>query len=164
MTAAAPCADAGSARDDRRASSRRTTPVAPVDEQPLQYADFSEWQNQLAVADDEEAEAGRQFWSEAAPGATTVVPFIRRVAPAATGTVPVTLPVETPGLESVARAHGTSLASLIFAAWVIVLWKLNDGDKVVVASLSARRLHQSSRRLSARSRGRYHSGRASATN
>src|SRR5262249_49066781 len=38
-------------------------------------------------------------------------------------------------------AHGTSLASLILAAWVVVLWKLNEGDDVVVASLSARRLH-----------------------
>jgi len=140
VTAAAPCVDAGALATIAGELAAQYAGRA-VDEQPLQYADFSEWQNQLAVADDEDAEAGRQFWSDAAPAATTVVPFIRRVAPAATETVPVTLPVETPGLESVARAHGTSLASLIFAAWVVVLWKLNDGDNVVVASLSARRLH-----------------------
>jgi amino acid adenylation domain-containing protein len=140
VTAAAPCVDAGAlaaiaAELEPHYAGRAT------DEQPLQYADFSEWQNQLAVADDEEAAAGRQFWTEAAADAATIVPFMRRVAPAATETVPVTLPVETSGLESVADAHGTSLASLIFAAWVTVLWKLNDGDEVVVASLSARRLH-----------------------
>jgi amino acid adenylation domain-containing protein len=136
VTAAAPCVDAG-ALATIAAELAAQYAVRAVDQQPLQYADFSEWQNQLAVADDEDAEAGRQFWSDAAPGATTAVPFMRRVTPAATETVPVMLP----GLESVAYAHGTSLASLVFAAWVVVLWKLNEGDDVVVASLSPRRLH-----------------------
>jgi amino acid adenylation domain-containing protein len=128
VTAAAPCVDAG-ALATIAAELGAQYAGGTVDEQPLQYADFSEWQNQLAVSDDEDAEAGRQFWSEAALGETTTVPFMRAVAPTATETVPVTLPAGMPGLESV------------FAAWVVVLWKLNDGDDVVVASLSARRLH-----------------------
>jgi amino acid adenylation domain-containing protein len=129
VTAAAPCVDAG-ALATIAAELAAQYAGRPVDQQPLQYADFSEWQNQLAVADDEDAEAGRQFWSEAAPGALTIVPFMHKVAPAATETVPVALPVEAPGLES------------IFAAWMVVLWKLNDGGDVVVGSLSARRFHQ----------------------
>jgi amino acid adenylation domain-containing protein len=128
VTASAPCVDAGTlatiATELAAHYAGRST-----DQQPLQYADFSEWQNQLAVSDDEDAAAGKQFWSDAAPGAPIGVPFMRRVSPAATETVPVTLPVAAPGLES------------IFAAWAIALWKLNGEDDVVVASLSARRLH-----------------------
>src|SRR2546423_11893699 len=109
---AAPCVDAG-ALATIAAELEAQYAGRPVDQQPLQYADFSEWQNQLAVADDEDAEAGRQFWSEAAPGPTTVVPFMPPAAPAATVAVPVTPPVEAPRPGSVGGAPGTSLASLI---------------------------------------------------
>jgi len=137
VTAAAPTADAG-ALATIAAELAALYAGRAVEEQPLQYADFSEWQNQLAVDDDETAKAGRQFWSEAAPGATTSVPFLRRVTPVATETVPVETPV---GLDAAAGSLGISPASLVFAAWVAVLWRLNGNDDVVVASLPARRLH-----------------------
>ena len=140
LTVAAPCADGGSLATIAAELAAHYA-GAPVLEEPLQYADFAEWQNHLAVSDDEEADAGRQFWSEAAVEAATAVPFLRRVAPAATETVDVMLPVRTPGLDMVARAHGTSVTSLVQAAWAVVLWKLSGEDDIVLGSVSGRRLH-----------------------
>src|SRR5207244_1425896 len=112
---------------------------ASVAEQPLQYADFAEWQNQIAVSDDEDAEAGRQFWSELTAEPVATVPFLRRVAPGATATVEVDLPALD--FEAVARANGVSRTSLLQAAWAVVLGKLGGEKTFVVPSAPARRLH-----------------------
>src|SRR5207244_6610842 len=83
-------------------------------------------------------EAGRQFWSELGGEAVATVPFLRRVAPAATATVEVDLPLD---LEAVARANGVSTTSLLRAAWAAVLGKLGGEEAFVIASAPARRLH-----------------------
>lgn len=138
LTVAAPCIDGGSL-GTLAAELTALYGGAAVAEQPLQYADFAEWQNQIAFSDDEDAEAGRQFWSELGGATLATVPFLRRVAPSVTTTVEVQLPASD--LESVARAHGASITSLLQAAWAVVLGKLGGDEELLVASAPARRLH-----------------------
>ena len=89
--------------------------------EPLQYADFSEWQNTLLESADEDAQAGKAFWtkraSEDLPPLT--LPFARKAA-RHTNWKPesVTLslaPATGPGLDALAKAHGTTPAAILFA-------------------------------------------------
>ena len=141
LSIAAPCADGGSlativaelaAQYDGR----------PSAQDPLQYADFAEWQNHLVATDDEEAEAGRQFWLEEGGAAHTLLPFMRPVPPEATETVDVPAAVDLPALlEALARDNGTTPTALVQAVWAIVLWKVTGENDVVFGSMSSRRLH-----------------------
>ena len=64
LTAAPPCADAGSLITIASQLAAEYVGEAGPDE-PLQYADFAEWQHQLSTSEDEDAAAGREFWSTA---------------------------------------------------------------------------------------------------
>src|SRR5207248_4877263 len=51
--------------------------AAPQGPDPLQYADYSEWHNDLQLKDDEESQAGKEFWHKQNLGAIPplVLPF-----------------------------------------------------------------------------------------
>ena len=111
----------------------------PIAEQPLQYADFAEWQNHLGSAEDEDADAGRQFWLETAGATPAQLPFMRRAVPELTETAEVEL--DAVALSAAGKGYGVSAAALVNAAWHVVLWKASGEDAVVVSSLTAQRIH-----------------------
>ena len=137
LAIASPCADGGSLVTIVRELAAHYA-GDPVAEQPLQYADFAEWQNQLGSADDENADAGRQFWLEAA-GTPSRLPFMRAAAPEATETAEVELDVAA--LSAAGEDYGVSAAALVQAAWHVVLWKTTGEDEVVVSTLTGQRAH-----------------------
>jgi amino acid adenylation domain-containing protein len=141
LAVAPPCADGGSLITIVRelATQYAGTPAAV---EPLQYADFAEWQHHLGSPDDDDGEAGRQFWLEGRAGAPTLLPFMRPAAPTTPKTVDVPLSAATEAsLAEAAREYGATAAALVQAAWHIVLWKLTGEDQVVVATVPVNRAH-----------------------
>ena len=142
ITVAAVCADAASLQTIVRELAQHYG-RGQVAEEPLQYADFSEWQNQLLAADDEEAEAAKEFWSENSGGSSPPVPFLRRTAtphPEAALTVPLDA-ATAEAIESAAARYGTTSSVFALAAWHILLARLSGEQEVVVAARSGERHH-----------------------
>jgi amino acid adenylation domain-containing protein/non-ribosomal peptide synthase protein (TIGR01720 family)/FkbM family methyltransferase len=118
--------------------------AAEVGEEPVQYIQFSEWQNELQG--EPASQAGRQFWRERPlppeeglmlpwEGATGG-PSARDAASPSTAGVTETL---TPGLARAAAAAaataGVSFGAYLLAAWQTLLGRLSSRDELVVWSL-----------------------------
>jgi amino acid adenylation domain-containing protein len=107
-------------------------------EEPLQYADFSEWQNQLLEADDTEARASKSYWSrpELAAPPTLTLPLQVKVDPEA-AFVPESLTVGIPEtlaerVEALAQTRGATLAAFLLACWQALLKRLSGVQEVAV--------------------------------
>src|ERR1043165_7320521 len=108
-------------------------------ERPFQYADFSEWQYQLLDARDEDAEAGRRFWSEhAAPAARLTLPFesgkSQRDTPPARVSFSLT-PELVGAVEQTAERAQVSVADFLLACWEVLLWRYADEAQFSVAAV-----------------------------
>jgi amino acid adenylation domain-containing protein len=112
------------------------------DEGVVQYAQFSEWQNDLlADGDDESAEEGRAFWGRQtpAPGPPHALPFERR--PAAGGEFEpsrVALSFEPRALariESCARRFDASADIFLLCCWQTLLWRLRGDAELFVGRI-----------------------------
>ena len=141
LTVASPCADAVSLATLAKEIAAHYDSRPTVDD-PLQYADFAEWQNHLVTTDDEAASAARQYWNDARAGTTTLLPFARTVPPAATEVIDVPLNASSlAALESAADRYGVSPTAMVQAAWHALVGKLSGEDEVTIASISGRRAH-----------------------
>ncbi|HEY6121128.1 MAG TPA: condensation domain-containing protein, partial [Pyrinomonadaceae bacterium] len=113
-----------------------------VGNEPMQYADFAEWQNELLEGSDEEAEEGKSYWQELASASSS----------------PLALPLEKPPtnkyafrpkalalcldstsvakVELLAREHETSIQIVLFACWQALIWRLTNQSDFVIFNLS----------------------------
>ncbi|MDP9901730.1 non-ribosomal peptide synthetase [Variovorax ginsengisoli] len=110
----------------------------------VQYADYAEWQHRkLAVRYDTQAAFWRGYL-EGAPAVSTLPPDIARprVASTAGDSVNLALPKALgEALGELARAHGTSLYTLLLAVFLLVLHRQSGADDVVVGADVAGRDH-----------------------
>ncbi|OLE97141.1 MAG: hypothetical protein AUG75_11785 [Cyanobacteria bacterium 13_1_20CM_4_61_6] len=100
-----------------------------LDEEPLQYADYAEWQHELAEADDEGATAARSEWAaqrldEVAP--LELPPTAERDA---TGTVRARVELDR---EASAAVRGGSASAFVLAAWEALLARLTRSEQLAV--------------------------------
>lgn len=109
----------------------------PVADEPLQYADFAEWQHSLRESGDEVATTARTFWAAFEPGMTPAVPFLRRVAtPKATQRHAVALSEATRAhVERRARQYGVGPELFVLAAWQVLLARLSGEQEVEVTAI-----------------------------
>jgi amino acid adenylation domain-containing protein len=97
--------------------------------EPMQYADFAEWQNELLEGEDDPAMQGRAYWQAVLSGTTgaTLFPRERRTNVAATtrlGAAPIA--IDRPlldRLQGLAREQHLSLATFLLAAWQALVWR-----------------------------------------
>jgi amino acid adenylation domain-containing protein len=143
LTVAAVCADSGSIATIVHELVQFYGGAPELAEDPLQYADFAEWQNELLTADDEEAQAGKGFWEGDAGGAIHALPFLQRTASAPpTEIVSVELDADAlRRIDELAARYGVTGALLVGAAWHVLLGRLSGADEVVVAGTSGERRH-----------------------
>ena len=98
--------------------------------EPLQYADFAQWQHELLEGDDEQASSGKAYWNDMASAAVPApgLPLRKRGPGTPTfqeGTEDIPLDaVLCSRIESTAQAHGTSVSAVLFACWQALFWRL----------------------------------------
>lgn len=115
-----------------------------LEEEPLQYADFSDWQSAVLEGDDDDADSAAAFWSEveAARGPWRPLPG-ERVRPATPAggdafqpSTPITLDgTAGEGLATAAKALDASAADVALAAWSTLLWRLGGGPRITLGLL-----------------------------
>lgn len=111
----------------------------PLAGEPLQYADFAEWQAGLAQAGDEDSTAGAAFWQALQLSNRPAVRLPGERKPDADGGAParavMRLPL-TPELvalvESAAAKAGSPVSVFLLGAWASLLWRLTGQDELIV--------------------------------
>jgi amino acid adenylation domain-containing protein/non-ribosomal peptide synthase protein (TIGR01720 family) len=137
------CADARTLRNLSNEIGRSYGACLEEDEstdEPVQYVQFSEWQNEL-LEDDGESSTGKSFWRELELASYTAptLPFESR-SREATGFEPrrFTLEIGTDmlaRLDAQARTLETSRADFLLACWQTLLWRLTAQPDIVVGKL-----------------------------
>jgi amino acid adenylation domain-containing protein len=106
---------------------------------PMQYADFSQWQNELLESG--EMEEARRYWSsmELGDSFASELPFERRgVAVRAFDPKHCSIVIEADiatGVGSIATEYGVSPAAFLLTCWQILLGRLTRQQQVVVGTL-----------------------------
>ena len=113
--------------------------------EPLQYADYSEWQNELQQKNDEEAAAAKNYWkqNDFSSIPPLVLPFQSRPNPTAAfepDSVSVQLNDEL--LKRIDQASSGDRANFLLAAWQVLLSRLAAQPEVVVGVVSDGRSHE----------------------
>jgi amino acid adenylation domain-containing protein len=111
-----------------------------LEEQPLQYADFSEWHNQLLEAEDEDSQAGKKYWGRLSLASMPplALPFQKRPQ-SETGVEPdypqFTIPLEVMAkIKALAQQHEASTGTVLLAAWHALLGRLTGQSDIVVGN------------------------------
>jgi amino acid adenylation domain-containing protein len=112
---------------------------------PLQYADYSEWQNELLQKVDEESAAAKAFWKkhDLSSIPPLALPFEGKPkAGAAFLPESVTVPLDQRLLRKLATVSSGDPATWLLAAWQVLLWRLTGQPEVTIASISDGRSHE----------------------
>jgi amino acid adenylation domain-containing protein len=118
-----------------------------ADEEPLQYIQFSEWQNSLAEEDD--AEKAREYWSRTdLSNASAVLPgqsVRQRVNGGVAGELDSVKLNFTPEyatrIAALATKHDTTSATVLLAAWQTLLWRLTQ-QSIVIGNVTEGRSYE----------------------
>lgn len=135
VTAAALCADARSLCNVVREIGDRIGGARGGDaESPLQYADYSEWRNELAAAED--SETGKAFWQSRDIVPSPSLPFQRKCVPgSAIEPATVKRPLPAGGwdhLRAIANKAGVPLPMVLLAGWQTLLWRLTGQTDITI--------------------------------
>src|SRR6266481_1143421 len=104
--------------------------------EPLQYADFSQWQNELLESD--EMEEARNYWSEKETPSSSALklPFeTQLVAEPHFKHEFLSMVIDSEmvlSLESLAVRYETSIATVLMACWNILLWRLMKTSPITI--------------------------------
>jgi amino acid adenylation domain-containing protein len=108
-------------------------------EEPLQYADYSEWQNELLQKKDTDAEAGKDYWSrhEFSSIPKLVLPFERK--PQSDISFPPDSLIVTLNKDSLDRLNNfesAHAANFLLSCWQVLLWRLSGQQEIVIGYVS----------------------------
>jgi amino acid adenylation domain-containing protein len=134
------CGDAGTLRNLVAALAAGGEP----DEEPVQYAQFADWQRELLEEQSEEARGARAHWRRQEETPQPRLPLEREApeGPFQPGTVAVALDARLEaGVAGLARRHGVTPESVLLACWSLLLWRLSgQGELAVAVGLEGRTL------------------------
>src|SRR5438045_3492923 len=136
LTWPALCADAASAKYFVSELSQAYAAVdGSMGEAPLQYVQFSEWQNEMLAA--EEAEEGKEYWRQQEFSTRPPLKLpLEKLAPSDVGFIPRSFAVDlsrevVTGIEAVAGRSGTSVSAVLYACWQALLCRLTGQREIV---------------------------------
>ena len=120
----------------RKASTGRN----PRTDEPMQYADFAEWQNELLQSPDEHAEQGRNFWNELKRGLSPLSLPLEKRKTADQTFHPEAVSIDfDPSLvsrvDALARACETSTQVVLFTCWQAIVSRLTNQSHFVIFNL-----------------------------
>ncbi|KST70376.1 non-ribosomal peptide synthetase [Mastigocoleus testarum] len=113
--------------------------TAEIDQDPMQYADFSEWQNDLLQS--EETTQGREYWSKTnvSSAYNFKLPFELKNSDNQvfkpkyiTNYLEQNIVLQ---LKEIAQKYHTSISTLLLTCWYILLWKLTGNSNIIVGTL-----------------------------
>ncbi|MEH2243333.1 amino acid adenylation domain-containing protein [Nostoc sp.] len=115
--------------------------------QPLQYADFAGWQNELFEGED--AELGQEYWSQK----QNILAFTDWQLPGEHQTAKelefkpefVTINFDADILNkliAIAQDYHTCVATILQACWQILLWRLTGGSNITIGTLCQSRKYE----------------------
>ena len=118
-----------------------------VDDEPLQYIQFSEWQNSLW--EEEDAEKGREYWSrQDLSNATPSLPgqrvrrHSRSDTPREIQSIKLNFTREyATRIATLATKYDTTSATVLLAAWQTLLWRLTQ-QSVVIGNMTEGRSYE----------------------
>ena len=101
----------------------------PLDGEPMQYADFAQWQTEQLEADDEQSANGKTHWQKlSAAGLSSPPILLERLATETQAFQPdsIAFDLDSPvsKIQSIALESGTSVSTLLFACWQALVWRL----------------------------------------
>ena len=108
-----------------------------LNEEPVQYLQFSEWHNELLT--EEDAEAGQTYWQQQLDLRTTAtLPFAKQ--PSKNKFQPNVYAVQldpaiVSKLQYVASLHNTTIEKLLLTCWQIFLWRITGEAGVTVETV-----------------------------
>ena len=142
MTASALICDPGSLTLAVRELMQRYAGTGDVVEEPLQYADFSAWQQELQDSDDDEARAAAEFWQLTPAAVSPSLPFMREASGAfVPAEVDVVIDAElSAAVSAQAQRYGADASAFVQAAWHALLSRLS-GEPAVVGYVGVARRH-----------------------
>jgi amino acid adenylation domain-containing protein/non-ribosomal peptide synthase protein (TIGR01720 family) len=121
-------------------------PSERLDSEPMQYVDFSEWQNELLAAED--TEKGREYWRKQDISASfnLKLPFetksaeYKRFKPES---ITITLQPHTVAkLEALVQQYNTSTSVFLLTIWHILLWRLTGQSDIIIGKAYDGRQHE----------------------
>lgn len=118
-------------------------------DEPVQYIQFSEWQNELLEVED--AEVGKDFWKQNFWGLPSLtLPFERKQSEQTKFEPDVYLVKIEPGLQElkeIATLHDTTIAKFLFTCWQLLIGRITGKSDFAISTVFSGRkyeeLHQS---------------------
>ncbi len=109
--------------------------------EPMQYADFAEWQNELLEGSDEDAAEVISHWHDLS--ARSALPFTLPLEKRRTDEQkfqPESVSIEFDAtcvakVETLAREYETSIQAVLFAFWQALVWRLTNQSEFVIFNL-----------------------------
>lgn len=143
LTLPALCADPATLKNLVAELVRFCGEEAPEGADPLQYADYSEWQNELQQKDDEESTAGKEYWAgyKAAQIPALSLPFARK-AEAAGEFQPETVSIAVEPQVASYLQGAVDASDFLLSCWQTFLWRTTGQAEVVVGFVSNGRSHE----------------------
>ncbi|MEQ9237073.1 non-ribosomal peptide synthetase family protein [Coleofasciculus sp. E2-BRE-01] len=135
------CADAVTLHDLVREIGQSYSAILRGDvrsDEPLQYADFSEWQNELLNA--EETEIGREYWrgQDFSARWALKLPYDSpslETAPFEPEFISLAIaPNSLAKLEALAQKYQTSIATVLLTCWQTLLWRLTGQSEIIIGT------------------------------
>jgi amino acid adenylation domain-containing protein len=108
----------------------------PLQEEIIQFAEYSEWRNELLL--DGDAETGKQFWRDFSSRQPSgmLFPFERTEAArnrsvVGRDRVSIELP-DAASIEAAAELHGVSMEIFLLACWQSLLWRITRDSEILI--------------------------------
>lgn len=116
-----------------------------VNNETVQYIQFSEWQNQLIT--DEDAETAQEYWQQQLNSHLSSLKLpdqqISQHSHFITDTYKLELSPELiPQIEQLAQKYQTSVDVVLLACWKILIWKLTRESEIIIGTASSRREYE----------------------
>src|ERR1051326_8798316 len=107
-------------------------------DEPIQYADLSEWQTELLEADT--AEAGKEYWRKQDPAGREALKLPYERETTETNFIPqlVSLTVgdstTTRKIEALVKKYETTAAVFLLSCWRVLLWRLTEQSQITIGT------------------------------
>jgi amino acid adenylation domain-containing protein/thioester reductase-like protein len=115
-----------------------------LSDEPVQYIQFSEWQNELL--EEEDAETGKTYWQQQLDSLTAItLPFEQQPSDKRFDPDVWSLkidPAVVAKLEYTADLHNTTIREFLLSCWQILLWRITGQSEIAIETVFSGRTYE----------------------